>query len=510
MVRAECDVAPVQNTTRRTDKQQMRSRVRKVATSARTGEKGRALAAARNAPPVPVTEQIVQEIKSLYPADPEPPAPVQASLSALFLSEVAEHVPITLRKMPRLSEPLGMRAEHWYDFGSLAGNSDLFVQVISHIAAAAVPNPVLQYFESWTDHTACQTHRWPQTTSQMSFLRRLALKSVMAAKKESVAKCAGPLQYGVGRPDGANTMIKTIQYLAEADNSRVLVALDLKAAFQNVSRRAMLYSIAQTDADLAAVFSKWYAGTTEHRMHYDSAHTKISANSGVDQGCLLSACGFSAVVDTVLRSVMAQLCTHHDSGAKLFAYLDDWYLWIKPQYLLQTIPDITAATRSVNLALQSTKTQVWKGSCQDPIPPEFQDKVTLTLSCLGGHPQIHGDTEPSPIVLGEQTMEKTTQRFQKIATTQADLNAEGLNVQTVNDLLNLLTMYVGAASQHLRVKRLKTLTDRLSLFCPVLCIAISPLRCFFHPSSMADLEWALRFNATRPPHGGRGSRSFPR
>ena len=60
----------------------------------------------------------------------------------------------------------------------------------------------------------------------MSFLRRLALKSVMAAKKESVAKCAGPLQYGVGRPDGANTMIKPIQYLAEADNSRVLIALD--------------------------------------------------------------------------------------------------------------------------------------------------------------------------------------------------------------------------------------------------------------------------------------------
>ena len=98
-------------------------------------------------------------------------------------------------------------------------------------------------------------------------MRALALKSVMAAKKESVDKCAGPLQYGVGRPDGANTIIKTIQYLAEADNSRVLVALDLKAAFQNVSRRAMLHSIAQTDADLAAVFSKWYTGTTEHRMN---------------------------------------------------------------------------------------------------------------------------------------------------------------------------------------------------------------------------------------------------
>ena len=85
MARAECDVAPVQNTTRRTDKQQLQSRVRKVATLARTGEKGRTLAATRNAPPVLVTEQLVQEIKSLYPADPEPPAPVPAPVSALFL-----------------------------------------------------------------------------------------------------------------------------------------------------------------------------------------------------------------------------------------------------------------------------------------------------------------------------------------------------------------------------------------------------------------------------------------
>ena len=181
-------------------------------------------------------------------------------------------------------------------------------------------------------------------------------------------------------------------------------------------------------------------------MHYDSAYTKISANTGVDQGCPLSTCGFSAAVDPVLRSVLADLCTQYDSGAKLFAYLDDWYLWIKPQYLLQTVATLTAATRSVNLALQSTKTRVWRASCQDPIPPEFQDKVTLTLSCLGGHLQIHGDIEPSPVVLGEQaTMEETTQRFQRIATTLADLNAEGLNAQAVNDLL---TMFVGAASQH--------------------------------------------------------------
>ena len=408
-----------------------------------------------------------------------------------------------------------MRAKHWYDFGSLAGNSELFVQVVAHrAAAAAVPNSVLQYLKAGQITPLAKPTGGHRPLLMMSFLRRLALKSVMAAKRESVAKCAGPLQYGIGRPDGANTMIKTIQYLAEADNSRVLVALDLKAAFQNVSRSAMLYNIAHTDADLAAVFSKWYTGTTEHRMHYDFAYTKISANSGVDQGCPLSACGFSAVVDPVLRSVMAQLCTHYDSGAKLFAYLDDWYLWIKPQCLLQTIAVIKAATRTVNLALQSTKTQVWKGSCKDPIPPEFQDKVTLTLSCLGGHPQIHGDIEPSPVVLGEQgTMVKTTQRFQNIATTLSDLNAEGLNAQAVNDQL---TMYVGAASQHdLRMsfvpeQEARNFDRQVTSFCSHLMhrdIA-SPL--FFLPLKLGGLGWALQFNVMRPPLGALGSRSSPR
>ena len=170
----------------------------------------------------------------------------------------------------------------------------------------------------------------------------------MEAKKASTAKCAGPLQYGVERPDGENTMIKTIQYLAEDDPSRVLVALDLKTAFQNVSHRAMLHSIERNDPDLAVVFSTWYTGATEHRMQYDSVCTKISAYSGVDKGCPLSTCGLSTAVDPVLQSMLANICRQHDSGAKLFAYLGDWYVWMKPQYLLQTVGLTVAATRSVN------------------------------------------------------------------------------------------------------------------------------------------------------------------
>ena len=110
-------------------------------------------------------------------------------------------------------------------------------------------------------------------------------------------------------------------------------------------------------------------------------------------------------------------------------------------------------------------------------------------------------------------MEKTTQRFQKIATTLADLNAEGLNVQAVNDLL---TMYVGETSQHvLRMsfvpeqeahnfdRQVMTFWSRL-----MHCDLASPL--FFLHLKHGDLGWALRFNVMRLLHGARGSRSSPR
>ena len=172
------------------------------------------------------------------------------------------------------------------------------------------------------------------------------------------------LQHGVGCPDGANTMIKTIKYFAEADPSHILVALD--------SPRAMLNNIEQTDPNLAAVFSRWYTGTTTHRMHLETSHVKISANSGVDQGWSLSvsACDFPVAIDPVRQFVSTELRRLLDDGANLF----DQYIWIKPQFFPDALALVTAATRSINLELQPSKIQIWAASCTDPIPHELLEK----------------------------------------------------------------------------------------------------------------------------------------
>ena len=157
-------------------------------------------------------------------------------------------------------------------------------------------------------------------------------------------------------------------------HDRVLVALDLKAAFQNVS--AMLNNIEETDLDLASVLSRWYTDSTTQKMHFENSYAKISA------------CGFAAAVDPVTRFVLAELRRLLDDGAKLFAYLDDWYIWITPQFLPDALALVTAATRSINLGLQPSKIQVWAASGTDPIPLHLLEKVKPTLECLSGHLHI--------------------------------------------------------------------------------------------------------------------------
>ena len=160
----------------------------------------------------------------------------------------------------------------------------------------------------------------------------------------------------------------------KADSSRVLVALDLKAAFQNVSCRAMLFSIEQNDADLAAVFSKWYTGTSEHRIT-----TTLPTPKSVPTAVSIKDVLFRHVA--VRQPLIPYFGQYWQKFADSTTQVPSLLPASKPQYLLHTFALITDATRSVNLELQPSKVQIRRDSCEDPIPAELQDKVRLTVSC---------------------------------------------------------------------------------------------------------------------------------
>ena len=176
--------------------------------------------------------QIVQEIKSLHPADPDSAVAAQTPVSNLYLP-----------KLPRSSQA---HSDECHDSANLDPSAcvlNIGMTSESKLETATclcklLPTQFCSISDLAKSHSLPNPQGTPTTPSWCPSFADLPSSQSWQPRK-SVAQCARLLQYGVGRPDGANTMIKTIQYLAEADPTRVLVALDLNAAFQNGSRRAM-------------------------------------------------------------------------------------------------------------------------------------------------------------------------------------------------------------------------------------------------------------------------------
>ena len=83
---------------------------------------------------------------------------------------------------------------------------------------------------------------------------------------------------------------------------------------------------------------------------------------------------------------------------------------------------------------------------QQPNPTSFPGQSQVYTKVLGCTSTYRGDSTGSPVELGGRpSMQTATHRFQNISAILRELNQAGLRMQTVNDLL---TMYVGAASQH--------------------------------------------------------------
>ena len=429
----------------------LKSKARKVATLVRAGERGRALAAARHADPVPLTPAVFRELQALYPVDPDPAARITSTpISNATHHAIQAQVARTLKRMPRLSEPgpLGMRAEHWYDYGKDTGDASLLARAVAQLAIGDVPPEVLYFFRCGQIVPLPKPKGGHRPLLLTEFLRRLALKALMAVKRQSVTTAVGDLQCGVGAKDGASRMIKTIQQRAEVDHDRVLVALDIRAAFQNISRKAIIDALNATDPELAAIFSTWSHGKAKHRARLSTGRIDhITASSGVDQGDPLSSAAFAAGIANPLRHALHNIQQSLDAGAAMHLYIDDWYVWIRPEAIPAAIAHISNAIRPLGLSLETNKLQVWSASCTAPIPAPYNAVAAPTMTCLGGHLRIQGDSEPAAAHLGpdDRSLEKAINRLDTIAASIATLCQHGLKKVTANDLLSA---YVGASSQH--------------------------------------------------------------
>ena len=241
-------------------------------------------------------------------------------------------------------------------------------------------------------------------------------------------------------------------------------------------------------------------------------HTKISANSGVDQGCPLSTCGFSAAIDPPYAGPL-----WHTSAGCMIQVPSSLPIWTT---------DTCGSNRSAYYRQSLSSQQPPDQSTLHYSPPRNKsgEALATTPFLLSSKTRSHSHSAAwediyksmetlSPALsfwVSRPPWRKHHNGFRKIATTLADLNAEGLNVQAVNDLL---TMYVGAASQH--VLRMSFVPEQeaqnfdrqvTTFWSHLIQRDITSLLFFLPLKQRGDLVWPVQFSAMLLPHGALDSR----
>ena len=157
----------------------------------------------------------------------------------------------------------------------------------------------------WSGHATCQAHgRDIDPSSRCHSCAALPSRPSLLPKKLSGMAADGPLQHGVGFKDGAKKMTKSIQYFSEADPPESLSPLTSRQPSRIQTGDAP--QPRPSHGVLALV----------HGLHL-APHAHIPANSGIDQGCSLSPCGFAAAVEPISRFILSETHRVLDSGQTL-------------------------------------------------------------------------------------------------------------------------------------------------------------------------------------------------
>ena len=378
-----------------------KARADRVHTLAASGEEGRALAAVSAEPPAPRTEKTYDSLCKLFPARPDAEAALPAALAfdAGFQEEVAKEVQKLLKRPPKLTAPglFGTRLEHLAASANDPRTRELLCWAAALLATGDAPTGVFQALRRGEVVGLAKSDGGVRPLVIGACMRRLALRAVVRVRKEAVAAAAGAHQYGVGRPAGADRIARSLRVLAEARPDAVFIKLDLKTAFQLMSRGLAASALTEACPELTNTFRAWYDGSTDHWWRTAAGtFEEIGCHTGFDQGCPLAAAAFAAGLCKALEPFWPK-ARAHDPHVRLYAYLDDMYVVCSRDASLAVLCALEEALTAVGLKLNPGKTQLWCPSGVQGIPRTLPGKRVPTLGVLGAALKAAGDTEEAPV-----------------------------------------------------------------------------------------------------------------
>jgi hypothetical protein len=226
--------------------------------------------------------------------------------------------------------------------------------------------------------------------------RRLVSKIVAKRMNDRLRpKFSANRQYCLMK-DGVTQLVLTHKILLadpEYGPGKCLTTFDAKNAFNSVSRRAVLKSVAKAVPEASRFVDTLYGGATTILYRSSEGIQRIQMEEGTLQGCAASVPLYSLVQTDALEQ--ADLS---DSGVICSQYHDNCYLLGEPGDCAKALLDkIIPAFREVNLDLQPRASHVWS--------PQFEGDSDFTRKCVDAFRDFDGGNvvvtdSPGLLVLG--------------------------------------------------------------------------------------------------------------
>ena len=208
-------------------------------------------------------------------------------------------------------------------------------------------------------------------------LRRLAARAVLLQERARLKEAVSPHQQAIGQKGACELVVKALRLLAVLHPDVTITTLDMRNAYNSLSRAAALEAIIDRTPWLVPMTVLFYSSPSSYVYCQGPNVALVHSALGVEQGDVEAPALFALALAPALAAAQSDLdalsLAESLPPVTILAYLDDVVIAAHPLLVERSIAIVSSHLASFGLNIQPRKTKIWtpSGLPPPPVPATF-------------------------------------------------------------------------------------------------------------------------------------------